>query len=123
MVGPWSAYVLGGIALQSLAVDIREHIELSVGIAYAWRPYTLTVYLLAVTQGELVVSKVKTVEAIGYVLPVHKVFRMQYHQSRHGVHSGACQIVVVAHAQYVRVRKLIIEQRVSKCTIAVICRP
>ena len=73
MVLPRSADVLGGIALESLAIDVRKDIELSVGIADGRRPDTLTVNLLMVLQRESIVVEVETVKAITDILPVDQV--------------------------------------------------
>ena len=73
MVRPGAADILGRVALQTLAVDVREHIELSVGITDSGCPDTLTVNLLMILQRELIISEVKTVEAVTHVLPVHQI--------------------------------------------------
>ena len=73
VVLPRSAYVFGGVALQPLAVDVREDVELSVGVAYAWCPDALPVDLLVVAQREGVVVEVEAVEAVADVLPVDEV--------------------------------------------------
>ena len=64
MVRPRPVDVLRRIALQTLAVDVREHIELSVGVADAWCPDALAVYLLMVLQREAILWEVETVEAV-----------------------------------------------------------
>ena len=96
MMFPWASDILAGIALQSLAVDIREDIELTIGVADGRCPDALTIYLLVVFKRESIIVEVETVEAITDVLPVHQVFRMEDDKSGHGVHRGACQIIVVA---------------------------
>ena len=73
MMLPGTADVFGCIALQTLAVDVGEHIELSVGIANAGSPDTLSVDFLVVFQREAVFGEVEAVEAVADVLPVDKV--------------------------------------------------
>ena len=111
------------VALQALAIHVRIDIELSVGIADARCPHALTVNLLVVLQREAVVGEVEAVEAIGDVLPVHEVLRVQDDQPGHGVHRRTGQIVVVAHAQDVGVGELVVEQRVGKRSVAVVGSP
>ena len=120
MVLPRTADVFGCIALKTLAVHIAEHVELTVGIADARCPDAAAVYLLAVFQREGIVGEIEAVKAVGNILPVHQVARVQDDQPRNAVHGGAGQIVVVAHAQDVRVGKLVVEQRVGKCAVAVV---
>ena len=120
---PRTADVAGGIALQSLAVDVGEDIELSVGIADTWCPDALTVNLLMVLQRETVVGEVEAVEAIGDVLPVDEVLGVEDNQSGNGMHGGACQIVVVAHPQDVGVAELIVEQGVGERPVAIVGSP
>ena len=76
-----------------------------------------------ILQGESVILKIKTVETIADVLPVDEVFGMQDYQSGHGVHGGACQIVIVAHTQNVGVGELIVEKGIGEGTIAIIGSP
>ena len=73
---PRPADILGGIALQSFAVDVGIDIEHSVGIADARGPDALTINLLVVAQGEGVILEVEAVEAIGYVFPIDKILGM-----------------------------------------------
>ena len=47
---PRSADILRGITLQTFAIDVGKHIELSVGIADGWCPDALSVNLLMVLQ-------------------------------------------------------------------------
>ena len=96
---PRTMDVFGRVALQTLAIHVRIDIELSVGIADARCPHALTVNLLVVLQRETVLGEVEAVEAIGDVLPVHQVFRVQNDQTWHGMHCSTSQIVVVAHTQ------------------------
>ena len=123
MVRPGTADILCRVALQPLAVDVREHIELSVGITDSGCPDTLTVNLLMILQRELIIGEVKTVEAVAHVLPVHQVLGVQDNQSRHRMHRGACQVIVITHTDDIRVRKLIIKQRIRKCAVAIIGCP
>ena len=123
MVLPGATDILRGIALQTLAVDIRKHIELSVSIADGRCPDALTVDLLMILQREGIVSEVETVEAVGDILPVHEILRVEDHEAGHGMHRGAGKIVVIAHTQDVGVGKLVVEERVGKRAVAVISRP
>ena len=123
VVLPRSANILRSVALQSLAVHIRIDIELSVGMADAGSPDALSVDLLVVLQCEGIVVEVETVEAVADVLPVHQVFRVEDNQSGHGVHGGARQIVVIAHAEDVGVGELIVEQRIGEGAVAVVGCP
>ena len=109
MVRPRAADVLCGVALQSLAVDVAENVELPVGIAYARCPDALAVDFLVVLQREAVFREVEAVEAVGGELPVHEVLRVEDDQSWHGVHRRAGEVVVVAHAEDVRVGELIVK--------------
>ena len=70
MMFPRTFYLLTGVALQALPIDIGKDIELSVGIADSWRPDTLTIDFLVILQRELVVGEIETVEAVGDILPV-----------------------------------------------------
>ena len=103
MVLPRAADILGSIALESLAIDVRKHIELSVGITDGRCPDPLAVNLPMVLQREGIVIKIKTVKAVADVFPVDQVSGVQNDQSRHAVHGGAGQIVVIAHPEDVRV--------------------
>ena len=123
MVLPRTTNIFGGITLQALAVDVRENVELSVGIADGWRPDALTVDLLVVLQGEGIVVEVKAVEAIRDVLPVDQVLRVKDDEARHRVHCGTCQIIVIAHPQDVGIGELVVEQWVGIGAIAIICCP
>ena len=123
MVYPRTADILRRVALQPLAVDVREHIELSIGIADSRCPDTLTVDLLMILQCEPIIGEVKTVEAVAHILPVHQVLRMQNHQSWHRMHGGTSQIVVITHTDDIWVGKLIIKQRIRKCAVAIIGCP
>ena len=123
MMLPRAAYVLGCIALQTLAIDIGKHVELAVGIADGGSPHALAVYLLVVLQRESIVAEIETVEAVSNVLPVHQVLGVKDHQTRHGMHGSARQVVVIAHTQNVGVRELVVEQRVGKRAIAIVGSP
>ena len=123
MMRPRPMDILCRIALQALAIDVREHIELPVGIADARSPNALTIDFLVVLQRETILSEVKAVEAIGDVFPVDKVLRMKDDETRNGMHRRTSQIVIVAHAQDVGVAELIIEQRIRKRAIAIVGRP
>ncbi len=103
MVLPRTTNILRGIALQSLAIDIRKDIELSVGITDARSPDTLSIDLLMVPQRESIIPEVKTVKAITDILPVHQVFRMQDDQSRYCMHRRTSKIIVITHPQDIRV--------------------
>ena len=68
---PRSPDILGGIALQALAVDIGEDIEQTIGITNSRCPDTLTVYLFVALKRESIIGEVEAVEAIRDILPVH----------------------------------------------------
>ena len=123
VVRPRPFDVLRGVTLQALSVDVGEYVELPIGVADAGCPDALSVNFLMVLQGELVFRKVEAVEAIGGELPVHQVLRMKNHQAGHGMHGGASQVVVVTHTDDVRVRELVVEQRISKRAVAIIGSP
>ena len=110
------------INLQSMPVDIGEDIELAVMISDGRRPDTLSVSLLAIAEIE-VIRIIQSVEAIRRKFPIHQIPGMENHQSRHTVHRGTRQIVILPYSDDIRVRKLIIKQRVCKGTITIICRP
>ena len=76
-----------------------------------------------VLQREGIVGEVEAVEAIGDVLPIHQVFRMENNQARHSVHGGAGQIVVVTYTENIWVGELIVEQRIGIGAVAVVGRP
>ena len=120
---PRAARIVGHIHLKSLAVDVAEHIKLAFVPTYAGCPNTLSVDFLAVAEGESGVGKVETIEAIAPLLPVHKVFGVEYIHARHGVHRGSGQIIVVAYAQDVGVREFIVEKRIGEGAVAVIGCP
>ena len=120
---PWTMDVLRGVALQTLAVDVCKDIKLSVGIANGRCPHALTINLLVVFQREGIVRKVKAVKAIADILPVDKILGVQDNETRHRVHSSASQIVVIPYPQDIGVGELVVEQRISKCAIAIVCRP
>ena len=122
MMRPRTLGTVRDIHLQSMPVDIGEDIELSVVIADGRRPDTLSVSLLAIAEIEII-RIIQSVEAIRREFPVHQILGMQHHQSRHTVHRSTCQIVILPHSDNIRVRKLIIKQRVCKGTITVISRP
>ena len=123
MVRPGASDVLCGVALQALAVDVAEHVELAVGVADAGSPDALSVDFLVVLQREAVLGEVEAVETVGDVFPVHQVLRVEDDQPRHGVHGGAGEVVVVAHAEDVRVGELVVEQGVGKRTVTIVSRP
>ena len=123
MVLPRAADVLRGVALKALPVDVRVYVELAVGIAYAGGPHALSVDFLMVAQGETVFREVEAREAIGDVLPVHEVLGVEDDKSGHGMHGGAGQIVVVAHAQNVGVGEFVVEERVGERAIAIVGGP
>ena len=123
VVLPRTCYLLACIALQALAIDIRENVELSVGIADGRSPDALSINLLMILQREGIIIEVKAVEAIRYVFPVHKVARMKNHQSWHSVHGGACKVIIVTYSKDVWIGKLIIEQRVGKRAIPIVGCP
>ena len=120
---PWSPNIFGGITLQALTIDIRKNIEQSIGIANGRCPDALPVNLLVVTKREGIVRKVKTVETIADIRPVHQILRMQNDKSRHAVHRRPCQIIVIAYTDDVRVGELVIEQRVGERTVTIVGRP
>ena len=92
-------------------------------IANARRPYTLPVNLFSILKRESVVVKVKPVKAVGHILPVYKVARMKYHKSGNSVHRSSHKVIIIAHAQYVRVGKFIVHQRICKRAVAIVGRP
>ena len=123
VVLPGSLYVLAGIALQSLAVDVGEDVKLTVGISDGWSPDALSVYLLMVLERERVVVKVEAVKAVAYVLPVDEVARVEDDESWHRVHCSASEVVVIAHAENVGVGELVVEERIGKRAVAVVGCP
>ena len=123
MVRPRTADVLRCVALQPLAIDVAEHVELAVGVTDARCPDALTVNFLMVLQREAVLGEVEAVEAVGDVFPVHQVLRVEDDQSRHRVHRRAGEVVVVAHAEDVRVGELVVEQGIGKRAVTVVSRP
>ena len=123
VVRPRAFDVLGRVALQSLPVHVGKHIKLSVGIADARCPNALTVNLLMILQRKTVFAEIEAVKAVGDILPVHKVFRVENHKARHRMHRGASQIVVIAHPQNVWVGELIVEQRIGERAIAIVGCP
>ena len=123
MMRPRSSDILGGKALQALAVNVRKDIELSVGIADSWCPDALTVNFLMILQRKLILREVETVKTVADILPIHQVPGVQDDETRHTVHSRSCQIVVVAHTNDVGVGKLIVEQGVGKRTISIVSSP
>ena len=128
VVRPRAADVLRRVALQALAVDVREDVELAARIADAGCPDALAVDLATArlrraAEREGRVGEVEAVEAVADVLPVHQVLGVQDDQAGHGVHRRACQVVVVAHAENVGVGELVVEQRVGERAVAVVGRP
>ena len=123
MVLPGTTDILRGIALKALAVDVGKHIELPVMVADGWCPDTLTVDLLVVLQRESIVVEIETVKAIADILPVHQVLGMEDNESRYGMHRSTGQIVVITHAQDIRIRKLVVEERISKGSVTIVSRP
>ena len=123
VVLPGTADVGTGVALEPLAVDVGEDVELSVGIAYGGSPDALSVYLLVVAEPEGIVLEVEAVEAVADVLPVDEVARVEDDESGHGVHGGSGQVVVIADTDDVGVGELIIEERIGEGPVAVVSRP
>ena len=123
MMLPRATDILRGITLQTFTVDVGKHIKLAVSITDGRCPNTLTVNLLVVFERESIVIEIETIKAIRDILPVNQILGVQNHQTRHGMHGGTSQIVVVAHTQNVGIGKLIVEKRVGKCAITVIGRP
>ena len=123
VVGPRPADVPGGVALQALAVDVGEYVELPIGIADARSPDALTVDLAVVLKREGIVGEVKAVEAVAHVLPVDKVLAVEDDQPGHGVHRRACEVVVIAHADDVGIGELVVEQGVGEGAVAVVGGP
>jgi hypothetical protein len=70
-----------------------------------------------------IIVEVEAVETIRDILPVHEILRVQYDQSWHSMHSGSREVVVVANTEDIWVGKLVVEQGVSKRTIAVVGSP
>ena len=122
MMRPRTLGTVRDIHLQAMSVDIGEDIELSVVIADGRRPDTLSVSLLAIAEIEII-RIIKAVETIGRELPIYEILGMEHHQSRHTVHRSTCQIVILPYSDNIRIRKLIIKQRIGKGTITIICRP
>jgi hypothetical protein len=120
---PRSVDILRGVTLKTLAVDVCEDIELAVGITDGRCPDALAVDFLVVLQGESIIIKIKTFETVADVFPINKVSGMKNHKSRHSMHRGTCQVVVIAHTEDVRVGELVVEQRVGVRAIAVVSRP
>ena len=48
---------------------------------------------------------------------------MEDDESGHGVHCGACEVVVIAHTEDVGIRELIVEERIGKGAVSVVGRP
>ena len=119
---PRSLGTIRDIDLQSMPVDIGEDIELSVVISDGRRPDTLSVSLLAIAEIEII-RIVESVETVRREFPVHQILGMENHQSRHTVHRGTRQIVILPHSDDIRVRKFVVKQRVCKGTISIISRP
>ena len=86
-------------------------------------PDALAVDFLVVLQGESIIIKIKTFETVADVFPINKVSGMKNHKSRHSMHRGTCQVVVIAHTEDVRIGELVVEQRVGVRAIAVVSRP
>ena len=122
MMRPRPLGTIRDIHLQAMPVDIGEDIELAVMISDGRRPDTLSVSLLAIAEIEII-RIIKAIEAIGRELPIYEILGMENHQSRHTVHRGTRQIVILPYSDNIRVRKLIIKQRVCKGTITIISRP
>ena len=120
---PRALDIFRGIALQALTVDVGKHIELAVGIADARRPDALAVDFLMVLQSKTVLREVKAVEAVRGKFPVHKILGVEYNQTRNCVHRRASKVIVISHTDNVRIRKLIIEQRICECAVAIVSRP
>ena len=123
VVLPRSLDVLCGIALQSLAIDVGVNVELSVGIADAGCPNTLTVDFLVVFQRETVFLEVEAVEAIGDILPVHQVLGVEDDETGDSMHGCTCQVVVVAYTQDVGIAELVIKQGIGECSVSIIGSP
>ena len=123
MVLPRATDILRGVALQALAVDVGEHIELAVGIADGWCPDTLAVDLLVILQREGLIVEVEAVEAIRDVLPVHEIPGVEYDEARHRVHRRTSEIVVVAHTEDVGVGELVVKERIGISAITIVSRP
>ena len=122
MMRPRSLSTVRDINLQTMSVDIREDIELAVVIADGRCPDTLSIRFLPVSEIE-VIRIIESVEAVGREFPVHEIFGMEHHQYRHAMHRGTRQIIILPHSDDIRIRELIIKQRVGKGTIPVISRP
>ena len=73
---PWPLDVLACKALEAFAVDVGEDIKLSIGISDGRSPDALSVDLLVVLEGECIIGKVESVEAIADILPVDEVARV-----------------------------------------------
>ena len=123
MVFPGAADVFRRIALQPLAVDVGEYVELVIGIADAGSPDALAVDFIVVPQRKGVFGEVEAVKAIADILPIDQIARMQDDQSGDGVHRRTSQIVIIAHAQYVGVAELVIEKRIRKRAVSVVGGP
>ena len=123
MVLPRAPNILGSIALQALAVDVCKHIELPIRIADSRCPDSLTVDLLMALQRKGIVVEIEAVEAIADILPVHQVLGMENNESRYGMHRSTGQIVVITHTQNIGIRKLVVEQRISKGSVTIVSSP
>ena len=86
------------------------------------RPDTLPVSVFTVLKIKFW-SLVKSVERVTEKFPVHQILGMQYNHSRYTMHRGSCQIKIITYPNHIRIRKLIIKQRISISTVAIIRRP
>ena len=109
VVFPWAADVLAGEALQPFSVHIGVEIKGSIMMTDTGCPDTLAVNLFTFFQAEGRVVKRVAVETITYVLPVHQILGVEDNEAGHRVHGRTGQIIVIAHTDDVRVRKLIIK--------------
>ena len=75
-VCPRSFGLVGYKHLHAVSVDVAEHVELAVVIAYARSPDALSVSLLAILQAELVAETEEVVHRITAEAPVDEVFRV-----------------------------------------------
>ena len=86
-------------------------------------PDALAIDFLVILQREAIFWKVKAVKAIADVFPVDKILGMKDDQPRHGMHGGSGEIIIVTHAQDIRVGKLIVEQRVGEGSVTIVGGP
>src|ERR1017187_4234962 len=108
---PRASRVGGPVNLETKAVHVGEDVIGSLVVTETRRPDAAAVDLLAVFETEIG-AEVQAVKGIANDAPVHQIAGVQNGQPRHGVHGGARQVVVLAHANHVGVGELVVEQGV-----------